>query len=104
MLYHGVRKTGGGIIYRLGVVLLDLDNPAKVLRRSDEWIFGPREYYERQGDVDDVVFPCGCVVQDNEVRLYYGSADTCIGLATANLNDVLQYVLSCPEPEELSGE
>ncbi len=101
VLYHGVRKTGGGVIYRLGVALLDLDDPTKVLRRGDEWIFGPREHYEREGDVGDVVFPCGCVVQDNEVRLYYGSADTCIGLATADLNDLLQYVLSCPEPERL---
>ncbi len=98
VLYHGVRKTGGGVIYRLGVVLLDLNDPTKVLRRSDEWIFGPREHYEREGDVDDVVFPCGCIVEGDEIRLYYGGADTCIALATANLNDLLRYTLSCPEP------
>lgn len=51
VLYHGVKKTAGGAIYRLGLVLLDLNDPTKVLRRSDEWIFGPREYYEREGDV-----------------------------------------------------
>ena len=102
VLYHGVRKTGGGVIYRLGVVLLNLNDPTKVLRRSDEWIFGPREHYEREGDVDDVVFPCGCIIEGDEIRLYYGGADTCIALATANLNDLLEYTLSCPEPMKLS--
>ncbi|MBN2030666.1 glycosidase [bacterium] len=102
VLYHGVRKTGGGVIYRLGIVLLDLDDPTRVLRRSDEWIFGPREHYEREGDVDDVVFPCGCVIENNQVRLYYGCADTCIGLATAELDELVRYSLSCPESKRSS--
>lgn len=100
VLYHGVRRTGGGVIYRLGVLLLDLDDPTQILRRSDEWIFGPHEHYEREGDVDDVVFPCGLVIEGNEIRLYYGSADTCIALATAKLDDLLNYVLSCPKSEK----
>ncbi len=100
VLYHGVRKTGGGAIYRLGLVLLDLKNPTKVLRRGDGWIFGPRERYEREGDVDDVVFPCGWIAENDEVRLYYGGADTCIALATAKLSDLRKYVLSCPTCEE----
>ncbi|MFQ5675457.1 MAG: glycosidase [bacterium] len=102
VLYHGVRKTGAGVIYRLGLALLDLENPVKVLRRSDEWIFGPQAHYERQGDVDDVVFPCGWTVQDENVYLYYGSADTCIALATAKVSDLRNYIMSCPE-ENHSG-
>jgi predicted GH43/DUF377 family glycosyl hydrolase len=102
VLYHGVRKTGGGVIYRLGIVLLDLNDPTKVLRRSDEWIFGPREHYEREGDVDDVVFPCGWVIEGDEIRLYYGGADKCIALATAKLGDICKYILSCPEQEKSS--
>ncbi len=96
ILYHGVRTTASGSIYRLGLVLLELDNPKKVLRRSDEWIFGPKAPYEREGDVDDVVFPCGWINRDGTVYMYYGAADSCICLATAKLQDLIDYILRCP--------
>lgn len=101
ILYHGVRQTVAGAIYRLGLALLDLEDPCRVLRRSDEWIFGPREPYEKYGDVQDVVFPCGWVLDQagGKLRIYYGAADTCIALAVANLRDLLDYILSCPEPK-----
>lgn len=99
VLYHGVKKTASGVIYRLGLVLLDLEDPTKVLRRSDEWIFGPREFYEKEGDVDDVVFPCGWIINGDNVKLYYGAADSCIALATAKLSDLRNYILSCPVAE-----
>ncbi|HOC23692.1 MAG TPA: glycosidase [bacterium] len=97
VLYHGVRVTGGGVIYRLGLALLDAEDPRRLLRRSEEWIFGPMEGYERQGDVDNVVFPCGWIQQGDELRLYYGGADTCIALATASLRELLDYLRHCPE-------
>lgn len=102
LLYHGVKRTVNGAIYRLGLALLDLKTPEKVLNRSDEWIFGPTEEYEREGDVDDVVFPCGWVhdKDTDQVRLYYGGADTCIAVATANLSDLLDYIKQCPDTEE----
>jgi hypothetical protein len=59
--------------------------------------------YERTGDVNDVVFPCGWVLVDGEIRIYYGSADTSVSLATAKMSDVLKYIHDCPEtqcPEE----
>ncbi len=96
LLYHGVRTTAAGCIYRLGLALLDRADPTRVLRRSDEWVFGPRGLYERQGDVEQVVFPCGWVIVGEEIRLYYGGADTCLALATANLSEVLDYVTSLP--------
>jgi predicted GH43/DUF377 family glycosyl hydrolase len=96
ILYHGVRTTASGSIYRLGLALLDLEKPVKVLRRSDEWVFGPKASYEREGDVDDVVFPCGWTVRDGTVYMYYGAADSCIALATAKLKDLIDYVLACP--------
>lgn len=99
ILYHGVRHTGGGVIYRLGLALLDLKDPSKMLRRSDKWIMSPREPYEREGDVDDVVFPCGWVVEDDEVRMYYGAGDSTVALATAKLSDLRAYIMSCPEPQ-----
>jgi len=96
VVYHGVRMTASGSIYRLGLALLDLEKPVKVLRRSDEWVFGPKASYERDGDVDDVVFPCGWTVRDGTVYMYYGAADSCIALATAKLKDLVDYVLTCP--------
>ncbi|MDD3229641.1 MAG: glycosidase [Oscillospiraceae bacterium] len=101
VLYHGVRQTASGATYRLGLALLDLENPLKVLRRSDEWIFGPQEVYEKEGEVNDIVFPCGWLLdQKNQtIRMYYGAADTCIALATASLSEVMNYIKSCPEPE-----
>ncbi|NLW10019.1 MAG: glycosidase [Firmicutes bacterium] len=101
ILYHGVRQTVAGAIYRLGLALLDLEDPSRVLRRSDEWIFGPREQYEKYGDVPDVVFPCGWVLDEasGKLRMYYGGADTCVAMAVANLSDLIDYILSCPQPK-----
>lgn len=75
ILYHGVKLTASGSLYRLGLALLDLKNPARVVARSNEWIFAPQESYELYGDVDKVVFPCGWILADGELRLYYGGAD-----------------------------
>ena len=101
LLYHGVRATAGGCLYRLGLALLDLEDPCRVLRRSDEWIFAPEMPYERQGDVNGVVFPCGWILDSTSgaIRIYYGGADTCLALATAQLSDVLDYLRDCPEPQ-----
>jgi predicted GH43/DUF377 family glycosyl hydrolase len=97
ILYHGVRTTASGSIYRLGLALLDSEDPTRLLRRTDEWIFGPKMHYEREGDVDDVVFPCGWVVRDETVYMYYGAADSRIALATARLRDLVDFILRCPE-------
>jgi predicted GH43/DUF377 family glycosyl hydrolase len=94
ILYHGVRTTASGSLYRVGLALLDRENPAKIIYRSDEWVFGPIEPYERTGDVEDVVFPCGAVL-DNDgdtLKVYYGAADTCIGLATASVRELLEWL------------
>jgi hypothetical protein len=100
LLYHGVRHTPGGCLYRLGLALLDLEQLWRVLRRSDDWIFAPEMPYERQGDVNGVVFPCGWILDEASgmIRMYYGGADSCLALATARLADVLDYVRTCPAP------
>ncbi len=101
LMYHGAHSTARGVIYRLGLALLDLDDPGRVLRRSDEWVFGPLEPYELAGDVPDVLFPCGWTLDPANGRLnvYYGAADTSICLATAKMSDVLDYIRQCPRPE-----
>jgi predicted GH43/DUF377 family glycosyl hydrolase len=99
ILYHGVRTTASGSIYRLGLVLLDLKDPTKVIRRTDEWIFGPKAHYEREGDVDDVVFPCGWIKKDDKILIYYGAADSRLCLATAGFNELIDYIIKCPGDE-----
>jgi predicted GH43/DUF377 family glycosyl hydrolase len=94
MFYHGVRQTCAGCIYRLGLALFDLENPEICLYRSDPWFFGPQENYERFGDVGNVVFPCGYTLDPDGDRLnvYYGAADTCIGLATGSVQEMLDWL------------
>jgi len=94
LIYHGVKETIGGGIYRVGLALTALDEPTRVLHRADDWVFSPAAPYERTGDVPNVVFPCGVVHDEatNEVRLYYGAADTSVCLATAQLDELLAAV------------
>jgi len=92
LLYHGVKSTASGAIYRLGLALLDLEDPRRVIARSDQWIFGPEEEYETFGDVNKVVFPCGWLRAGDTLRLYYGGADKCIALATASISDLLNWL------------
>ena len=92
VIYHGVRQTPSGCIYRLGLALFDLREPERCLKRTDEWVFGPEEIYEQRGDVDNVVFPCGATVapDGDTLRLYYGAADTSIALATGSIRAMLE--------------
>jgi predicted GH43/DUF377 family glycosyl hydrolase len=95
IIYHGVRTTAAGSLYRLGLALLDLDDPTKVIKRCDEWVFGPNEMYERIGDVPDVTFPCGVVLNGDELIMYYGASDTTMAIATASLKEILTYIKKC---------
>lgn len=93
VIYHGVKDMGGRPIYRLGLALLDRDNPRKMLARSSDWIFAPEAEYEQRGLVPDVVYTCGALERGGEVWMYYGAADTVIGLAVAKTADLLDFVL-----------
>jgi len=94
VIYHGVRQTAAGAIYRLGLALFDLQAPEHCIKRGDEWIFGPQEVYEQRGDVDNVVFPCGYTIapDGDTINLYYGAADTSIAMATGSLRAILEWL------------
>jgi len=94
MIYHGVRSTASGSLYRLGLALFALDTPEHCLLRGDSWIFGPEAPYERVGDVGNVAFPCGYTLGDDgdTVRLYYGAADTSVALATGSVRQILDWL------------
>ena len=94
VIYHGVKQTAAGCLYRLGLALFDLHTPERCLKRGDEWVFGPEELYEQHGDVGYVVFPCGyTLAADNDtIHLYYGAADTSIALATSSVRAMLEWL------------
>jgi predicted GH43/DUF377 family glycosyl hydrolase len=100
VFYHGVedeRPDLRRVIYRVGAMLLDLDDPGKVLARCPFPLFEPEAYYELTGlYIPKVVFPTAAVVTGDELRLYYGACDTCICLATASLERVVKTVLQYP--------
>ncbi|MGO9433231.1 MAG: glycosidase [Terracidiphilus sp.] len=93
-IYHGVRRTASGSIYRLGLALFDLKRPEVCLQRGDSWMFGPEADYERSGDVGDVVFPCGQTIgaDGDSLHIYYGAADSCVALATASIRALLAWL------------
>jgi predicted GH43/DUF377 family glycosyl hydrolase len=88
MLYHAYNEQH---VYRLGVCLLDLENPAKIIHRPKDFIFEPDELWELRGDVPNVVFSCANPVVNNTVYIYYGGADHLIGLATCTLGELLDF-------------
>jgi predicted GH43/DUF377 family glycosyl hydrolase len=91
-IYHAV---GSDKYYRLGALLLDLENPDKVLARTRDWIMQPEEDYEINGYYKGCVFPCGKVVIDGTLFIYYGAADKYVALATCDLQELLDYMHSC---------
>lgn len=94
-LYHAV---GPDRRYRLGALLLDLDNPSRVIGRSRDWLLEPTEPYEIEGFYPGVVFPCGKVVVGDTLYVYYGGADRFVGLATGSLAELLADLRESPPP------
>jgi beta-1,4-mannooligosaccharide/beta-1,4-mannosyl-N-acetylglucosamine phosphorylase len=99
-IYHGVAgHFGSANIYQAGVMLLDLKDPSRVIGRCRRNILEPRENYELAGQVPNVVFPSGMVVDridgqgfaepDSPVKVYYGAADTAVGLAETTIAELL---------------
>ncbi|HWY79191.1 MAG TPA: hypothetical protein VNW29_02430 [Candidatus Sulfotelmatobacter sp.] len=91
LLYHGVSEPG--FKYKVGAMLLDAQDPTKVLARTDEPIFEPEMPYEIEGEIPNVVFPCGALIIDKNLFVYYGGADKVIGVATIKFEDLLNFLL-----------
>lgn len=99
-IYHGVKHMPTSTVYRAGLVLLDLEDPTRVLRRSDDWIMSPEAPYERVGNGPNVVFPTGLIhdADRDRLRLYYGAGDSVVAMASASYSEVMDHLLSCPVP------
>ncbi len=95
VLYHGVEHGGLGY-YRVGALLLDLENPLKIIAKTDKCILEPEYDYEIKGYYNGIVFPTGNVVVDGTLYIYYGGADKYVGVATCPLDELLDFlVLDC---------
>ena len=93
IIYHGITPRVNAKIYKAGVALLDLEDPRKVIARAKEYLMAPRELYERVGDVPNVVFPTAVIpyFEKDELRIYYGAADTVFCLATAKISELIDF-------------
>lgn len=94
MIYHGVLQSCNGFVYSAGAALLDLDEPWKVINRARPYILNPRTFYECVGDVPNVIFPCAalCDQDSGKLAVYYGAADTVVGLAFARIDDLVDFI------------
>jgi beta-1,4-mannooligosaccharide/beta-1,4-mannosyl-N-acetylglucosamine phosphorylase len=94
MIYHGVMDTCNGFVYSIGAALLDLDQPWRVLHRTNQHILTPERDYEVSGHVPNVVFPCAALVDQDLGRLavYYGAADTSCCVAYARLGELISFI------------
>jgi predicted GH43/DUF377 family glycosyl hydrolase len=94
LIYHGVRVHASGSLYRIGLLLVDKENPGNCITRGQSWIFGPEETEDIVGDVANAVFPCGYTIgkDGDTLRLYYGAADTSICVATGSVKAMLSWL------------
>lgn len=97
-IYYGIKETSAGPLFRLGAALLDHKQPDIVVGRTNVPVLFPRMEYERIGDVPNLVFSCGAILEDDgEIKLYYGASNSCICLGTTNVDLLLN---ACSESEK----
>ncbi|MGF7143323.1 beta-1,4-mannooligosaccharide/beta-1,4-mannosyl-N-acetylglucosamine phosphorylase [Anaerotaenia torta] len=94
LFYHGVCGTCNGFVYSIGAAILDRENPAKVLYRTKDYIMTPEADYEVSGFVPNVTFPCSALfdADTGRIAIYYGAADTCLGIAYARVEELVDHV------------
>ena len=99
LFYHGVTGTCNGLVYSIGGAILDRDEPSRVLHRCNTFLLTPEEWYEERGFVPNVCFPCA-TLQDaatGRIAVYYGCADSYVGLAFTTADEVVDYILAHDE-------
>lgn len=94
LIYHGVLCSCNGFVYSAGAALLDIDQPWKVLYRTEPYIMSPQTLYECVGDVPNVAFPCAalCDAETGRIAIYYGAADTVVALAFTQVDELIAYI------------
>jgi predicted GH43/DUF377 family glycosyl hydrolase len=96
VMYHGVKMYAGEMAYRVGLALLDAEQPHKLIARAPYCVFKATEMYEMAGLVPNVVFPTGLLLRGDELWMYYGAADTSVCLAVGSLRETLDVLKDAP--------
>jgi len=94
IFYHGVINTCNGFRYSMGAAILDLEDPSSVLYRTQPYLLAPAAPYELAGDVPNVLFPTAALYDEEKVAIYYGAADTAVGLAFGYLQEIIDFTRS----------
>ncbi|MBN1673449.1 MAG: glycoside hydrolase family 130 protein [Kiritimatiellae bacterium] len=98
LIYYGAKETGSGPLYRLGAAILDANEPTQIVGRANIPILSPREYYERIGDVGNLVFSTGALIDEKgKITIYYGAADSCICVGTVTVDAIVSRCLKSEE-------
>ncbi|MDE6887538.1 MAG: glycoside hydrolase family 130 protein [Eubacterium sp.] len=94
LFYHGVTGTCNGYVYSIGGAILDLEEPSVVKYRCETFLLTPEEWYEERGFVPNVTFPCATIhdAESGRIAIYYGAADTYVGLAFTKADEVVDYI------------
>lgn len=94
LFYHGVSNTCNGYVYSFGAAILDIDEPARVLYRTRDYLLTPEKSYETTGFVPNVVFPCATIydAETGRIAVYYGAADTCTAVAFTQIDELLMHI------------
>lgn len=94
LFYHGVSGTCNGFVYSFGAVILDIDDPSKVLFRTSDYLLTPEKLYETSGFVPNVAFPCANLYDaaTGRIAIYYGAADTYTAVAFCQVDELLAYI------------
>lgn len=95
MFYHGVSGTCNGFVYSIGGAILDKENPSIVKYRCENFLLTPEAWYEERGFVPNVVFPCATLTdqESGRIAIYYGAADSYVGLAFTTVDDIVDYIM-----------
>lgn len=106
LFYHGVSGTCNGFVYSIGGAILDIDNPSIVKYRCEDFLITPCEWYEERGFVPNVCFPCAtlCDNDTKKIAIYYGAADSYVGVAFTNLDEIVNYIIDHSKVTESDTE
>jgi predicted GH43/DUF377 family glycosyl hydrolase len=92
-IIHGVFSPAGGTYYYIGAILLDPEEPWKIIGKTNSYLMMPQMPYEQHGNCDNTIFPCGAVTKGDELWLYYGACDHSINLAIGSVNEIVNACL-----------
>lgn len=97
LIYYGVKQTSAGPLFRLGASFLDMEDPTKVICRCNVPILSPRERYERIGDIPNIVYCTGALIDGDDIHIFYGASDSCLCTGQTTLAEICETCMKSKE-------